>query len=117
MRLFLAIDLPVEIKAKASEVVRDLASALRSEKVEIKWVRPEQFHFTLKFLGECPEEQVPVLAQALEAAFTEIEPFSVRTGEVGAYPDKGPLRVIWLGLQEGEAPMADLARRTDGALE
>jgi len=117
MRLFVAVDLPEEIKEKVGQVLKDLASVLSPEKADIKWVKPEQIHFTLKFLGECPEERIPEITQTLDAAVKDIKPFTLRLGGLGVFPDKGPSRVIWLGLQEGKEAMSNLALRTELALE
>src|SRR5271167_2348312 len=113
MRLFVAVDLSEEIKQKVSAVLRELAAIAGKQQAEIKWVKQEQLHFTLKFLGECAEEQMPPLTKALDAAVQGFPPFSINLGGLGAFPDIGFLRILWLGLREGEAAMKDLAERVE----
>ncbi|SRR5258708_1668925 len=117
MRLFIAVQLPAEVQAKIAEIREDLSRAAQREKADIKWVQPEQFHFTLKFLGECPDEQLPGITEALKTAVEGVAPFSLRLGSLGAFPEKGSLRVIWVGLLEGDPPLRALAERVEAACE
>ncbi|OGR93545.1 MAG: 2'-5' RNA ligase [Elusimicrobia bacterium RIFCSPLOWO2_01_FULL_59_12] len=115
MRVFVAVPLPDDIKREVAEISRGLAAACLREGARVTWVKPEQFHFTLKFLGECAEDQAPRIIQALETAAKGASPFTAALGGPGCYPERGPLRIIWLGLTEGEAPMVDLAARVEAA--
>src|SRR5436190_14125914 len=99
MRLFIAVELPDEIKETVREILQALSSALRREKAEIKWVKPEQFHLTLKFLGECMEDQVPQVVKALETAVQGGSPFQATLGRLGCFPETGHIRIIWVGLK------------------
>jgi 2'-5' RNA ligase len=115
MRLFVAVDLPEEIKHQVNTVLHDLATMARKQQAEIKWVKLEQLHFTLKFLGECADEQLPSLTQALEAAVQGITPYPIEIGGLGTFPEQGFLRILWLGLREGDAAMHNLAVRVEAA--
>ena len=117
VRLFIAVNVPEEFRNKVGEIVQRLSQSARRDKAEIKWVKPERFHFTLKFLGECLEEQLPQLTSALDAAIQGIRPFSIQLGGVSCFPEHGPLRIIWLGVREGETELAGLALRVETACE
>ena len=116
MRLFIAVTLPEEIKQKIGILLDDLPAALRRE-ADIRWVRPDHFHLTLKFLGECPEEKLSEIIETMDQAVEGVAPFSLTIGGLGYFPERGPLRIIWLGLLEGRDPLAGLAARMDAALE
>jgi len=94
MRLFLALDLP----SATREGLRPLISERLSG---AKWVNPEQWHLTLRFLGEQDEK----FASALRSAFSDLRfsAFSLRPRGLGVFPDARRPRVLWVGL---EAPPA-----------
>ena len=55
MRLFIAIDLDDGARAAIADEQRRLKAAFDDSRSAIKWVRPEQMHLTLVFLGEVPD--------------------------------------------------------------
>jgi len=110
-RLFVALRLPEELVAGVVEVQERLRRAL----ADVKWVEPKNLHLTLKFLGDVPEGRVADVRRGLEAA-SEIQPFRIALGGVGAFPSPGNPRVIWVGLTEGVARFSRLAGAVDRAL-
>jgi len=117
MRLFVAVSLPEEIKEKIGDVLRDLTGIARLAEADVKWVKLEQIHFTVKFLGDCAEDQIPLITRALESAIQGLSRFMVSLGGLGYFPEKGLLRIIWLGLLEGEASLKELANRVEASCE
>ena len=117
MRLFVAVDVPETLKTSIEELVRSLAEETRRDRAKIKWAGPSQFHFTLKFLGECEEAVVPKLAEALDLAAAQREPFPITPNGIGAFPGRGTPHIIWLGVSEGQEPMAALSADIEAALE
>src|SRR5262249_28205162 len=82
----------------------------------IKWVVPEQFHYTLKFLGETPEEAVPRAAEAARAIIPQFAPFSLTLAGGGAVPQQRRAQVLWVGATEGVPLLARLAESLDRSL-
>lgn len=66
-------------------------------------------HITLKFLGETEESLVPDIGEAMKRAVMGVLPFTIRMAGAGAFPDRSPLRVVWVGLQ-GTDPLARIAK-------
>ena len=95
MRLFIAIEIPEEIKAGLTEAQRSLKS---SGVVDASWTRPEGIHLTLKFLGEVPESKVLEIMNGLRRAAEGIGPFRLEVGGVGTFPSPKNARVVWVGL-------------------
>ena len=95
MRLFIAIELPDEIKAGLAEAQRRLRS---SGVADASWTRPEGIHLTLKFLGEAPDSKVPDLMNGLRQAAEGIGPFRLEVGGIGTFPNPKNARVVWVGL-------------------
>jgi 2'-5' RNA ligase len=109
MRLFIAVDLPNELRKELANVQRALHPLTDSA----RWVAPEAIHITLKFLGEVPEKRVEDINSAL--AGLSWKPFSVTVRGVGFFPGNRSPRVFWAGM---EAPtMQGLAEELDSRME
>lgn len=92
-------------------VLRDM----RRSGADLKVVRPELMHITLKFLGDTGEELVEEISSRIEAAVHGVEPFSVRLVGMGAFPSMSNVRVVWVGMEDGQM-LADIAQRLDSSL-
>ncbi len=108
MRLFIAINLPQEERARLDREVR----ALRAARLPVRWVAADALHLTLKFLGEVPDGQVAEVETVSTAVAARFAPFRLELGGLGAFPNLRNPRVVWVGVQ---AP-PELARLA-GALE
>ena len=106
MRLFAAVDLPAEVR----RAVAELAAGARSALPPAAWVRPENLHLTLVFLGDVDAARLPDLGRALGAACGGRRAFAAETAAPGAFPPRGPVRVLWLGLE----PADDLGALSEG---
>lgn len=97
MRLFTAIDLP--------ETVRDGLSALQeADALLVRWSDPEQFHVTLRFIGEASMEE----AARYEEVLAEVDTGPVQCAPYGldVLPSRRSPRVLVLGLERTESMMA-----------
>jgi 2'-5' RNA ligase len=112
MRLFLGVFPPPEVQ----QAVFESAAALRRSPVSVSWVRPENLHFTLRFLGEVGEDGAARAAESAREAAATPTSFEVAFGPLGAFPNARRARVLWAGLQEGAEPLAALASALDAAL-
>ena len=73
----------------------------RHEKLPVKWVRPENIHLSLKFLGEVEETREPELRAALKQAAgsrSEPRPFALQITGFGVFPDYHRPHVLWAGI-------------------
>ncbi|MGI9252418.1 MAG: RNA 2',3'-cyclic phosphodiesterase [Thermomicrobiales bacterium] len=93
-RLFLAVPLPPEARAAAAGIVE----SLRPLDWPVRWTAGENAHLTLHFLGEQPRERAQLLRMALPPVVAPHEPFDLRTGNLGVFPNIRRPRVLWLGL-------------------
>jgi RNA 2',3'-cyclic 3'-phosphodiesterase len=110
MRLFVAIDIPDEVRASLAGLVAKLRPACRSA----RWVRIEGIHVTLKFIGETPPEKVGAIRAALSAV-PERPPAPIVFRGLGYFPNERRPRVLWAGV-EGGSELAQLASEVDAAL-
>lgn len=113
MRTFIAINLSPEIKKTLSLLIDELDKGSRN----IRWIRQEGMHLTLKFLGEIGRERVPEIEDVLIRISKNYEPFVLKFKGTGSFPPgkKNP-RVLWVGIEEGETLRA-LQSQLEGDLE
>jgi 2'-5' RNA ligase len=114
LRLFVACELPAEMKA----ALASLQEALRKKGApRLRWVRPEGIHLTLKFLGAVPQEKVAAICEALAPTVQGIPPLALSLAEVGTFGGRRGARVLWVGMQGDLEPLACLQQRVEEALE
>lgn len=83
---------------------------------DVRWVRLDGLHLTIRFLGATPIERVPELAEACRQAAAAIRPFDVSIEGAGAFPSEARPRAIWLGIGAGADRLGDLAAEVDRRL-
>jgi len=93
IRTFIAIELPARLKQETDKLI----VKLKSENSEIRWVRAANLHFTLRFLGDIEQDQVPLLADRIKANLAELKPIPLKLSGLGCFPNMRRPRVIWLG--------------------
>ena len=71
MRLFIAINIPEKLQRDLKDALEPVESAARATNAKARWVNSSQFHLTIQFLGEVPEEQLPRLKKALQEALSD----------------------------------------------
>jgi len=112
MRLFIAVAVPDSVKQYARMIRNDLGAA----RADVKWVEYENYHLTLKFLGEVKETELPLIRQSLTMAAESCPAFNLSAGGLGFFPNKMRPRVIWMGIK-GELDKAEfLGERIDAYL-
>lgn len=112
LRLFISINFSRGLAERIKETVR----RLREELPGVRWVRPENFHITLKFLGDVSEEQVPRIQKAIAEVARERSPLKIRLKDTGVFPSGRRPRVVWLGIDEGSEDITALARALEKTL-
>jgi 2'-5' RNA ligase len=108
MRIFIGIDMDQNIRdgiARYVEGVRGFAP-------DARWVKPETFHVTLKFIGETSPETVEQMKAALTTP--KVAPFPISFRGSGFFPNPRSARVFWIGVHADER-LPELARQVDEA--
>lgn len=96
MRSFIAVDLPEALLG----TVTDIQSQITEGK--IKFVEPENLHFTLKFLGEITEAKAEDVTKKLKDICSAFTPFSIFLKGAGVFPSLNYIKVIWIGVESEE---------------
>jgi len=111
IRAFIAVDLDSFVIEKLCQAIGELKLLLPT----VRWVAPQNFHFTLKFLGDIDESQVEAIGAALVEALCPFSRLSINAKGLGVFPDLRRPRVLWVGLAGND--LTALAARVESALE
>ncbi len=106
-RLFVAIDLPEEVR-------RELARFRREEMPGARWVPVDQLHLTLRFIGEVDDTTLLVIRQTLAEVRAPGFPLAVQV--VGHFPPRKAPHVLWVGAAAG-APLVDLQGQVERGVQ
>jgi len=110
MRLFVAVDIPEEVRS----AVNALLARLRPQCTGARWARMEGLHVTLKFIGEMLPEKLEAIQQSL-AAVSFPKAIAMDFRGLGFFPNERRPRVLWVGIEAGPG-LASLATAVDAAL-
>ena len=98
LRLFVAILLPDDVKNEIEKVQKEMRGALPGNVV--RWTKREQFHLTLKFLGNVAALRVAELTEVLREACRPLNALRLRADRIGFFPDLRFPRVVWVGVHD-----------------
>lgn len=110
VRAFVAVRVPGGVADALENFLSELRPLAR-----IRWVRREQFHITLKFLGELENNVVDEVIDAL-TPMKSFTPFTVELNHIGAFPNLNSPRVLWLGGDKGAQELGRLAKKVNDVL-
>lgn len=117
IRAFIAANLPVGIVRRITEYQARLREqAGQVEGLKMGWVPPPRMHLTLKFLGDISGESAAAIEEQLLPCLAERIPVPLIVQGLGAFPDSGHPRVIWVGLQDTAEALSRLAQVVDTQL-
>ncbi len=109
MRLFVSIELPDEVRNSLRRAQEQLA-----EMVKAKWTPVDQFHITLKFLGETPDPHLPKIIEELRGVRFD-EALALQTAGLVCFPPHGPIRIIAAAMKDEGGLCAELQSEIDQA--
>jgi RNA 2',3'-cyclic 3'-phosphodiesterase len=116
MRLFVALEIPAAVRdnlAAQMKELRDLSAQVADKRP--RWVRPENLHVTLKFIGELS----PAKLEGIRGALTAIHsgaPVHLQFRGLRFFPNEQYPRVLWAGVN-ASANLPSFAADIDSALE
>lgn len=108
MRLFVGLDIDEPIRERITSFVREL----KQNAPDVRFVSPQTYHLTLKFLGETHlKDEIDAALQTIK-----IPQFEVSYRGVGFFPNARQPRIFWVGVHAGPA-LQDLAASVANAME
>ncbi len=119
-RLFVAVPLSDEAVARVSGLVEQVRAGTdprgRRRGRDVRWVRLDGLHLTLRFIGPTVEARIPPVVEAVRAAASGEPSFTIRIDGAGAFPNPDRPRALWLGVGEGAEELTRLAGALDARL-
>ncbi len=119
-RLFVAVPLSQDVRDDVIALVDRVRASVGGSAGdgvaaarEVRWVRMDGLHLTLRFLGPTLDDRIPAIEGAMRGAAESVGPFPVRIAGGGAFPDPRRPRVLWIGVTDG----GDRLRSVAGILE
>ncbi len=94
IRSFFAIELPEEIRSIISD---DIIVPLKKVPAKVRWVKPQNIHLTLRFLGKISPKIISDISLAAADIAKSISPISLRIDSIGTFRKRNP-RIVWLGV-------------------
>jgi 2'-5' RNA ligase len=94
IRCFIAVKLPDDILDQIKTYIR----SLRDIGPDVRWVKPQGIHITLRFLGEQPRNAVENVRNELHGIPGTVPPFRLKISGTGCFPNARKPRVFWLGI-------------------
>jgi 2'-5' RNA ligase len=110
MRLFVAVDLDDDARGAIAAERKRLVDALGGGSSSLRWVRIEEMHLTLEFLGEIDEARAAAVTEAMRED-VNAAPFTMVCAGLGVFPPQGAPRVLWLGVASGYRELIALQRQ------
>ena len=112
IRAFIALKLPEPVIT----AIRHLQEQLAEHRLNVRWVKVESIHLTLKFLGDINTARVDDVAAALSDAAFHTAPLHLSAKGGGAFPSVKRARVIWIGVAGQVPALAELQRAVENKL-
>lgn len=113
MRTFIAFELPGNIIT----AIREVQESIKSYGFRVRWVRPENIHLTLKFLGNINEAEIEKIGRAILDTVKEYSPILLSAKGIGVFPGVKQPRVIWVGITGQMDSLLKMQKVLDDRLE
>ncbi len=107
IRAFISVNLPDKIRDELEDFINSKLKTVS----KIRWVNREQFHITLKFLGEISHEKIELVKNSIDKV--KFTPFKIRLSDSGAFPDLKNARVLWVSCSEGVNELRNIAENVE----
>jgi len=112
MRCFIAVDLDRGLAGEIEKVQREIMNL----GVGVKFVEPENLHFTLKFLGEVSEDEIGVIKNSIERGLGCANRFRIGISGMGYFGSQKHIRTLWMGVKEGKDEFVKLVDNVNRGL-
>jgi 2'-5' RNA ligase len=112
IRSFIAIKLPPEIRVCLERII----NRLKPSTGDVRWVKADAIHLTLKFLGDVEEGRIPEIAGCIERCVQGISPFALAVRGLGAFPGENSPQVIWISAVDESGSLARMQRSLEEGL-
>ena len=112
MRLFTAINLSERSKNLINNKIEIVQKNIEEK---VKWVKKENWHITIKFLGEVEETNLAKIKNKIKE-IKKFEKFYFQINKIGAFPNLNYPKVIYLGIDSGKEKLIEINKEMEKKL-
>lgn len=113
MRLFVAVELDERVRSVMVDAQKKLGRACDG----VRWIRPEQLHMTVKFLGEVEDGRIAEICESAKMAAAECRCLDLRVSACGCFPPRGAVRIVWVGVGGDEGGITPMVQGVESRFE
>lgn len=113
MRAFIAIDLERNLAGH----VKRMQESLRETGADVKFVEPENLHFTVKFLGEVSEQDLEGISRTVSHSVSGFKPFRIGIDGLAYFGSERHIRTIFLDVKGGRERLQEILSTVNEALD
>jgi 2'-5' RNA ligase len=111
-----AIPIPQPVRDSVASIVESVRAEGDPSVRDVRWVRLDGLHLTIRFLGPTEESDVTAISAAVDRVANSLEPFDVVLAGAGAFPSVARPRALWLGVDGGISKLEESASALEDAL-
>jgi RNA 2',3'-cyclic 3'-phosphodiesterase len=115
LRIFCAVELPADVRAKLMSHIDRLRKLVPD--AQASWSRETNLHLTIKFIGNVDVDRVAKVSDACSRAVETLQPFPISISQTGSFPKSGSPRVLWIGIQDLTGGLSELHARLERECE
>ena len=115
-RLFFALNATVPLEKSFAPFLKKIRIGADQREIGIRWTPPENYHVTVTFLGDTPEENIPGLQKVLSDVCSRFQSFDLKIEDISGFGNELDARVIYLGVQNKKY-LNEFKQALDQALE
>lgn len=104
IRTFVAVDVGPGVR----HAIRREMPKLTAAAPQFNWIKDENYHFTLSFLGDVHDRELPEICQTIKAATQTIEEFELEIVGLSAFPSSDRIKFVWAGVGFGKDELCQL---------
>jgi len=112
VRTFVAVLLPDAVKQRIGVFLEDVIRM----RADVKWVKPDNIHITLKFLGDVDNHKIGEVSACVQEAVRPFVRFTIGIAGTGMFPNDRRPSVLWIAVREGAETLIQMAGCMDSAL-
>jgi len=107
----------IELTEEVRDALREVQSALGRAADGVRWVRPEQLHLTVKFLGEVPDGEALGVAEAVARSAARSRIFEMQLTDCGCFPPRGQVRIVWVGTHDESGALQECVEAVEEEMD
>lgn len=112
IRCFIAVPLPESVKIHIHKIQENICSL----GLKMRWIKPENIHLTLKFLGDIPFSDIDAVYRAMAQTSESFKPLTLGIKGIGVFPSIKNPRILWMGMKEETHTLIQLQQSLENNL-